>query len=77
MYVAPRCRKKCIIDRLCAILLNKDTIREVIAFPKNKRATSLLDGSPSKVADDKLEELQIITLAGDMDFDFEDIEESE
>ena len=65
------------IDRLCAILLNKDTIREVIAFPKNKRATSLLDGSPSKVADDKLEELQIITLAGDMDFDFEDIEESE
>ena len=34
------------IDRLVAILLNKDTIREVIAFPKNKKAVSLLDGSP-------------------------------
>lgn len=55
------------IDRLCAILLNKDSIRDVIAFPKNKRAVSLLDGSPSKVDDDKLEELQIISLAGDLD----------
>ena len=64
------------VDRLCAILLNKDTIREVIAFPKNKRAVSLLDGSPEKVADDKLEELQIISLAGDIDFsDVEDLSE--
>lgn len=55
------------VDRLCAILLNKDTIREVIAFPKNKRAVSLLDGSPEKVDDSKLEELQIISLAGDLD----------
>lgn len=55
------------IDRLCAILLQKETIREVIAFPKNKRAVSLLDGSPEKVSDDKLEELQIISLAGDLD----------
>ena len=63
------------IDRLCAILLNKDSIREVIAFPKNKRAVSNLDGSPAKVDDDKLEELQIISLAGDLDIgDFEDIE---
>ncbi|MBR6204416.1 MAG: aspartate--tRNA ligase [Candidatus Methanomethylophilaceae archaeon] len=63
------------IDRLCAILLGKDSIRDVIAFPKNKRAVSLLDGSPSKVDDDKLEELQIISLAGDLDIgDVEDIE---
>ena len=61
------------IDRLCAILLNKDTIREVIAFPKNKKAVSLLDGSPSPVDDDKLTELQIISLAGD--FDISDAEE--
>ncbi|TQS85887.1 MAG: aspartate--tRNA ligase [Candidatus Methanoprimaticola hominis] len=54
------------VDRLCAILLNKDTIREVIAFPKNKRAVSLLDGSPEKVDESKLEELQIISLAGDL-----------
>ena len=65
------------IDRLCAILLGKETIREVIAFPKNKRASSLLDGSPSPVTDDKLEELQILSLAGDLDLgdiDVEDIE---
>ena len=55
------------VDRLCAILLNKDTIREVIAFPKNKRAVSLLDGSPEKVDESKLEELQIISIAGDLD----------
>ncbi len=63
------------VDRLCAILLNKDTIREVIAFPKNKRAVSLLDGSPEKVPEEKLEELQIISLAGDLDIG--DVDESE
>ena len=62
------------IDRLVAILLNKDTIREVIAFPKNKKAVSLLDGSPSPVDDEKLQELQIISLAGD-DLDISDAEE--
>ncbi|MCL1978609.1 MAG: aspartate--tRNA ligase [Methanomassiliicoccaceae archaeon] len=57
------------IDRFISILLGKDTIREVIAFPKNKKAVSLLDGSPSKVDDDKLEELQIMSLSiGDIDF---------
>ena len=62
------------IDRLVAILLNKDTIREVIAFPKNKKAVSLLDGSPSPGDDEKLQELQIISLAGD-DLDISDAEE--
>ena len=61
------------VDRLVAILLGKDTIREVIAFPKNKKAVSLLDGSPSVVDDEKLQELQIISMAGD--FDIEDVEE--
>jgi len=54
------------IDRLCAILLNKETIREVIAFPKNKKAVSLFDGSPAPVSDAELQELQIISLAGDL-----------
>ncbi len=64
------------IDRLCAILLNKDTIREVIAFPKNKKAVSLLDSSPDKVSDERLEELQILSLAGDLDIgDLDNIEE--
>jgi len=58
------------IDRFAAILLGKDTIREVIAFPKNKKAVSLLDKSPARVDDSKLEELQIMTLAIEgMDFD--------
>lgn len=53
------------IDRFISILLGKDTIRDVIAFPKNKRAVSLLDCSPEKIDDSKLEELQIISLASD------------
>ena len=53
------------IDRFVSVLLGKDTIRDVIAFPKNKKAASLLDGSPSKLEDQKLEELQLLTLAAD------------
>ena len=49
------------------LLLGVPSLREVIAFPKNKRAVSLLDGSPEKVDESKLEELQIISLAGDLD----------
>ncbi|MDR3282700.1 MAG: aspartate--tRNA ligase, partial [Candidatus Methanoplasma sp.] len=64
------------IDRFMAILLGKETIREVIAFPKNKKAVSLLDGSPEKVDDEKLEELQIVTLSVD-DLDLIDSESDE
>lgn len=61
------------IDRFVSILLGKETIRDVIAFPKNKKAQSLVDGSPQKVDDDKLEELQIMSMAID-DLDFDDAE---
>ncbi len=58
------------VDRFVSILLGKDTIRDVIAFPKNKKAVSLTDGSPAKVDEKKLQELQIMSLAtGDIDFD--------
>ena len=64
------------IDRFVTILLGKDTIRDVIAFPKNKVGTSLLDDSPAKVDDDKLDELQIMSMAID-DIEFEEVDESE
>ncbi len=61
------------VDRFITILLGKDTIRDVIAFPKNRKSTSLLDGSPTKVPDEKLEELQIMSLSLDgIDFDFDE-----
>ena len=64
------------IDRFVTILLGKDTIRDVIAFPKNKVGTSLLDDSPAKVDDDKLDELQIMSMAiDDIEFDEEETEE--
>ena len=53
------------VDRLVSILLGCDTIREVIAFPKNKKFQSLMDGAPAKVEDGKLSELQLLCLAGD------------
>jgi aspartyl-tRNA synthetase len=53
------------LDRLVSMLLGCESIREVIAFPKNKRFQSLLDGSPSKVEDSKLSELQLLSLAED------------
>ncbi|NLT37467.1 MAG: aspartate--tRNA ligase [Methanomassiliicoccus sp.] len=58
------------IDRLTAILLGCETIREVIAFPKNKKFQCLMDGSPAKVEEAKLSELSLLCLAGD-----EDVEE--
>ena len=61
------------VDRVVSILLNRETIRDVIAFPKNKKGQSLLDGSPQKVDDEKLEELQILSIAID-DIDMKDIE---
>ena len=51
------------MDRLCAILLGCETIRDVIAFPKNKKFQSLVDGSPDQVEQSKLAELQLLSLA--------------
>jgi len=47
------------IDRLVALMQGLTDIREVIAFPKNKAAQSLMDGSPSQVEDAQLNELHI------------------
>ena len=41
------------------LLSKEDSIREVIAFPKNKKARDLLMNAPSKVFDKQLEEVHI------------------
>jgi aspartyl-tRNA synthetase len=46
-------------DRLVAMLLGYEDIREVIAFPKNKNAESALDGCPSEVKQKQLKELKL------------------
>ncbi|HUL40065.1 MAG TPA: amino acid--tRNA ligase-related protein, partial [Methanomassiliicoccales archaeon] len=51
------------MDRVVSILLGCESIRDVIAFPKNKRFQSLVDGSPAKVDRSKLQELMLISIA--------------
>ncbi|PIN91185.1 aspartate--tRNA ligase [Candidatus Pacearchaeota archaeon CG10_big_fil_rev_8_21_14_0_10_32_14] len=47
-------------DRLVALMLGYNDIREVMAFPKNKSAQNPMDGSPSEVDDKQLKETHII-----------------
>ncbi|MDR0401847.1 MAG: Asp-tRNA(Asn)/Glu-tRNA(Gln) amidotransferase GatCAB subunit C, partial [Endomicrobium sp.] len=44
-------------DRLCATILNKESIREVIAFPKTQKGIDVLFNTPDKVSDEQLKEL--------------------
>ena len=47
------------IDRLVAILLGEDTIREVIAYPKTQSGSDLLTGAPSQINPRHLKELSL------------------
>ena len=49
------------LDRLAILLAGKDNIREVIAFPKNSKASEPLTHAPSPVADKQLDELYLTT----------------
>jgi aspartyl-tRNA synthetase len=46
-------------DRMVAMMLGYNDIREVIAFPKNKGAECPMDGSPSEIDPEQLKELHV------------------
>ena len=47
------------VDRIIMILAGCESIRDVIAFPKTQKATSLMDEAPSPADPDQLRELRI------------------
>lgn len=48
------------IDRVVSMILGTPSIREVIAFPKNRSAYCPLTGAPSRIADKQLHELGLL-----------------
>jgi aspartyl-tRNA synthetase len=51
------------LDRLCALLSNESSIREVIAFPKTAAAVDLMTSAPSTVSPRQLRELHLLPRA--------------
>jgi aspartyl-tRNA synthetase len=49
------------LDRVMMIFLNRNSIRDVIAFPKTTRGQCLMSGAPSPVSDGQLDELSLKT----------------
>ena len=47
-------------DRLVALFAGQDSIRDFIAFPKNNAGRDMMIDSPSPIAGDQLDELNLI-----------------
>ncbi|MEA2482404.1 MAG: aspartyl-tRNA synthetase, partial [Thermoleophilaceae bacterium] len=47
------------LDRIVALLAGKDSIRDVMAFPKTATAGDLMTGAPSEVDERQLRDLGI------------------
>jgi aspartyl-tRNA synthetase len=50
-------------DRMMMLMLQRDTIRDVIAFPKTQSSTCLMTGAPAEVAPGQLKDIHIQALA--------------
>lgn len=48
-------------DRLCSIFAGLDSIRDVIAFPKNNSGRDVMIDTPSTISDEQMKELKIKT----------------
>jgi aspartyl-tRNA synthetase len=46
-------------DRLCALFAGLDSIRDIIAFPKNNSGRDIMIDSPSAIHEEQLKELKI------------------
>lgn len=47
------------LDRMVMLIANEENLRQVIAFPKNKKARDLLMRAPSKVSPEQLKDVHI------------------
>jgi len=50
------------MDRVVSMILNTPSIREVIAFPKNRSAYCPLTQAPSRVSEEQLKELELLNV---------------